>query len=312
MKLNSRRTIFLVAVCAGLLAALLVFLFVDAQKTRAAQMATPVSVVVAVQDIPARTIIEPSALRLSRQPVGLLPSDCASTLEEVKGKVALEMIGAGEPIRRGKLSAKNASLGLAYVVKADMRAVAVALDPIIGVAGFLKPGDRVDVLATFVVDDISVTKTVLQDVELLTLGGEAQPTEVASKEGQSAQARTQPNATLAVTPEQAEKLILAESRGKLRLALRAVGDDARVVLPGVTTVALIGFGHKSGSVNVAAAPARPPVTSVGYTSPAFYGPFLDRPRVSGLGVPGALSPLAKGKEVELVRGSEKTVVQVSE
>jgi len=309
MKMNSRRTIFLVAVCAGLLAALLVFLFVDAQKTRAAQMATPVSVVVAVQDIPARTIIEPSTLRLSRQPVGLLPSDCASTLEEVKGKVALEMIGAGEPIRRGKLSARNASLGLAYVVKADMRAVAVALDPIIGVAGFLKPGDRVDVLATFVVDDISVTKTVLQDVELLTLGGEAQPTEVASKEGQSAQARTQPNATLAVTPEQAEKLILAESRGKLRLALRAVGDDAHVVLPGVTTVALIGFGHKSASVNVAAAPSRPPVTSVGYTSPAFYGPFLDRPRAPGLGVP---SMLAKGKEVELVRGSEKTVVQVSE
>jgi len=312
MKLNSRRMIFLAAVCAGLLAAVLVFLFVDAQKTRAEQLAARVPVVVAVQDIPARAIIEPSEVKISRQPVGMLPPDCAVSLEEVKGKVALEMIGAGEPIKRSKMSPRNASLGLAYVVKPDMRAVAVALDPIIGVAGFLKPGDRVDVLATFVVDEISVTKTVLQDVELLTLGGDAQPTEVASKAGQTAQARTQPNATLAVTPEQAERLILAESRGKLRLALRAVGDDSRVVLSGVTTVALIGIGHKSNTVNVAAAPQRPPLTSVGYTSPAFYGPFLDRPRVPGLGVANALSPLAKGKEVELVRGSEKTVVQVSE
>jgi pilus assembly protein CpaB len=316
MKSISRRTVFLAAVCAGLLAALLVFLFIDAQKTRAAQMVERVPVVVAARDIAARTVIEPDMIRVERRTAVQLPSNSLSSVEQARGKVALEMIGAGDPVVGTSVAARNASLGLAYVVRPDMRAVTVALDPIIGVAGFLKPGDHVDVLATFVVDDISVTKTVLQNVELLALGPEALPTEVKSKAGQNSEARQQPNATLSVTPEQAEKLILAESRGKLRLSLRSVGDDVKVALHGVNTVSLIGIAPKSGSSY--AAPAvreRPPVSSVGYTSPAFYGgmrPFFDKPRVPALGVASAFEGVAGGKEVEVVRGTEKTVVRVSE
>lgn len=313
MKSSARRTIFLAALCAGLLAVLLVYLFLDTQKTRAAQMAERVPVVVATQDIPARAIIEPHMVRLSREPVAVLPPNCASSVEEVSDKVAVAAIGAGQPIQRTQIAVKNASLGLAYLVKPDMRAVTVALDPIIGVAGFLKAGDHVDVLATFKIDDVSVTKTVLQDVELLALGPEAQPVEVASKKGAPARAQQQPNATLSVTPEQAEKLILAESRGKLRLTLRSVGDSAKVALRGLNSVQLTGYGPDAFSSQPRpAVAARPPVTSVGYTSPAFAGPFFDRPRISAFGAVADGSSPAQGKSVEVIRGSEKTVVQVSE
>ena len=314
MKSSARRTIFLAALCAGLLAVLLVYLFLDTQKTRAAQMAERVPVVVATQDIPVRTIIEPHMVRLSREPVGVLPSNCASNLEEVSDKVAVAAIGAGQPIQRQQFAMKNASLGLAYLVKPDMRAVTVALDPIFGVAGFLKAADHVDVLATFKIDELSVTKTVLQDVELLALGPEAQPMEVTNKKGAPARAEQQPNATLSVTPEQAEKLILAESRGKLRLTLRSVGDAAKVELRGMDSIKLTGYG--SGPAGSQAARrvevARAPVSSVGYMSPAFAGPFFDRPRIPGYGMAGDGSAISAGRSVEVIRGSEKTVVQVSE
>jgi pilus assembly protein CpaB len=291
MKGSARRTIFLAAICAGLLAVLLVYLFLDTQKTRAAHM-----------------------VRLSREPVGVLPPNCTASVEEVKEKVAIAAIGAGQPIQRQDIAVRNASLGLAYLVKPDMRAVTVALDPIIGVAGFLRAGDHVDVLATFKIDDLSVTKTVLQDVELLALGGEAQATEVANKSGAPARAQQQPTATLSVTPEQAEKMILAESRGKLRLTLRSVGDSTTVALRGIDSVKLTGYGVNAGSVQAKRVETpRPPVTSVGYNyaSPAFApGPFFDRPRIEAFGA-GGQGAVSQGNTVEVIRGTEKTVVQVS-
>ena len=316
----SGRSIMLAALCAGLLAALLVYLFLGKEKARAAAMTEPVQVVVATQDIPARTVIQPGMVREATLPAATVPPNPAASVSEVMGRVTIAALAAQEPIQRAAVAAPSASLGLAYVVPEGMRAVTVALDPIIGVAGFLNAGDHVDVLATFEVEKLAVTKTVLQDVELLAIGPEILPAEVDKPSGRDAKPKEQPNATLAMDPQDAEKLILAESQGKLRLTLRPMGDDGMVSLAGVRSDTLIGLRPQSAAA-VAAAP-RPSanVMSVGYTSPAFMGgsglysqrssearpqpvTFAGRARIAD-------DELERATMVETVRGTEKSTVSV--
>jgi pilus assembly protein CpaB len=312
----TRRAAVLAAMCAGLLAALLAYLFLERQKARAAELTQPVHVVIAKQDISARTVIESYMVEPAVRPVGTLPRNTASYVYEVVGKVAVSSLPAGQPIQRSQVAVKSAALGLAYVVPSDMRAVTVALDPIIGVAGFAKAGDRVDVLATFQVDKISVTKTVLQNVELLAVGPEVRPTEVRRTAGGPEGPRERPNATLSVSPQQAEKLILAESRGKLRLALRPVDDDSLVALKGITTTQLIGIAPQTSTPPLPSEQQRSTMPAA-YPSPAF---AATAPRFSPFaGLLPQLAPAAQGGAarqpghfVEVVRGTEKSAVGVNE
>ncbi|UCH36154.1 MAG: Flp pilus assembly protein CpaB [Armatimonadota bacterium] len=321
----TRRGIVLAALCAGLAAALLAYLFLTREKARAAEMTEPVQVVVAAQDIPLRTVIEPGMVREATRPIGTLPANSATSMREVMGRVTITALAADEPVQRAAVAPRTASLGLAYVVPEGMRAVTVALDPIIGVAGFLKAGDHVDVLATFEVDKVSVTKTVLQDLELLAIGAEVLPEEVDQpKSDKAARPKEQPNATLALDPADAEKLILAESKGRLRLTLRPVGDIVHVALDGVRSDALIGIRSESRS---GAAPAQPTarVLPAAYTSPAFAGGY---PRF-GSGLYSDSGPESKPQPVtfsnrvkigedaysapvtvETVRGTQKSTVDV--
>jgi pilus assembly protein CpaB len=313
----TRRAVFLAAMCAGLLAAFMVYLLLERQKARAAELTEPVHVVVAKQDIPPRTIIQSDMVEPAVRPIGTLPKNTASYPQEVVGKVTLRALPAGQPIQRPYLAARSAALGLAYVVPISMRAVTVALDPIIGVAGFVRAGDRVDVLATFQADKVSVTKTVLQNVELLAVGPDVRPSEVRRTAGDPQGPRERPNATLSVTPSQAEKLILSESRGKLRLTLRPVDEDSLVPLSGITTTQLIGIAPQTGTPTSPKQDERR-VMPAGYASPAFSASAPSFRPFAGLLPP--VSPAiqsdggarASGHVVEVVRGCEKSAVAVRE
>lgn len=317
----TRRTIILAALVFALGATTLVYLLNKAQAIKAQQGGEQVPAVVAEVNLPPRTVIEPGQIRVTTKPYGWLDKDAAVSADEVVGRVAVAAIAAGDTILRSQVAAKNPSLGLAFAVPPGMRAVTVAIDPIIGVAGFLQPGNHVDVIATFTEDKASVTKTVLQDVELLAIGPEILPAEVDKPSSErDAKPKEQPNATLALDPQNAEKLILAESQGKLQLTLRPMGDDGIVSLAGVRSDALIGLRPQAATA-VAAAP-RPSanVMSVGYTSPAFMGgsglysqrlsearpepvTFAGRARIAG-------DELERAVAVETVRGTEKTTVSV--
>jgi len=307
----TRRSVVLAALCAGALAALLAYFWLQGQRVRAAEMSEPVTVVVATQDIPVRTVIEPGMVRETQRPVGALPSNCAVSVREVLDGVTTAALAADEPVQRAAVAPRTAAMGLAYVVPMGMRAVTVAVDPIIGVAGFLKAGDRVDVLATFKVDKISLTKTVLQHVELLAIGAEVRPEEVDRPASEkAARPKQQPNATLAVTPEEAEKLILAESEGKLRLILRPAGDEMWVGLRGTRSDALIGVRPASTTAGRAAQPQPratpappPPAWASGMPSP-----FVSRTGVETIA--GITGLPETGVEVETIRGARKTTVEV--
>jgi pilus assembly protein CpaB len=248
MRKSTRRIVVLAALCSGALAALLAYLYLDQQRVWATEMTQPVQVVIAIEEIPARTVIEPGMVRETTLPAATLPANCAASLGEVMDRVTVAALAAKEPVRREAIAPQTASLGLAYVVPDGMRAVTVAVNQIIGVAGFLKAGDHVDVLATFDIDrlagsnQLGVTRTILQDVELLAIGPEVRPSEVNNpSDERAARPKPQTNATLSVSPSDAEKLTLAEAEGTLRLSLRRAGDDRQLWLSGKRSDALIGL-----------------------------------------------------------------------
>jgi pilus assembly protein CpaB len=181
------------------------------------------NVVVTVADLPFGTHLSRDQLSVVAWPVASMPADAFHSVEEVfegsQGfdRVVLKPIDKGEPLLKGKISGFGAKATLSREVPAGMRAVSIRVDDVSGVAGFILPGDRVDVMLTRNVtgnspDSGLATDIILQNILVLGI------------DQLSDQAREKPvvarTATVAVTPEQAQKLALAQQAGTLGLALR--------------------------------------------------------------------------------------------
>lgn len=309
---KTKRNVLLLAALLGLITSGLIYLYM--QPVNAAKERALAPVVVATQEILPRTIVEPGMVMTRRIPIREAPKNAYFDLEEVVGKVALTKIPADSPITVADVGAKGASLGLAFVIPPSMRAVTVAVDPVIGVAGFLKPGDHVDVVATFGRGNReAVAKTVLQDVQLLALGSQIEKENV--REGSGKASAGKDTATLLVTPAEAERLVLAENEGKLRLVLRAVGDILRVDSKGATSRAVTG-GTDSTMADTSVRETRPRTT---YAQPAERTPpppryYVDRPIAAPKPKPAttAAQPENKGQEIEVIRGTKVETVVVEE
>jgi pilus assembly protein CpaB len=149
-----------------------------------------------------------------------VPGGSFASPEQVIGKTNRVKIIANEPILESRLAGEGA--GLTARLEQGKRAVAVKVDEIIGVSGFIVPDDRVDVIVTTVPpgsnsQDNKMSKIVLQNKRVLSVAQN-----VEQREGKPQVARS---ITLEVTPEEAEKLSLASQEGQIVLALRATGDD---------------------------------------------------------------------------------------
>ena len=295
MRQITKGKVLALALVLAAVTAFLVYYYM-AKQERMARLNTPI--VVAEKEIPRGTVISEEMLRTATVRRDAVQPGAATATEMVVGRVANDRFGPGDPIVLSGI----VQGGFPNIVPPFMRAVTVALDPIIGVGGFLKPGDHVDVVATFNVNNGTVTKTVLQNVLLLAAGAEI----VAAEGKKGDKPVTQPNATLAVMPTDAEKLILAESKGKLRLTLRRPDDVSFVATRGVTGRSLIGSVPPDAPQQQTAAynpypnqPARPAATTT-------IAPFI--PAVSSTG--GGLE-LPKEKTVMVIRGTkvEEAVVQ---
>ncbi|MGB7911854.1 MAG: Flp pilus assembly protein CpaB [Desulfobaccales bacterium] len=214
-----------VAVVVGLLATFGIHRYV-VNKTRVVQAPTGM-VAVATDDIAPGTAITGGSLKLVSWPQELIPPQCASALSQVEGRVVTFPISKGEPILLSKLAPVGATAGLSSLLDESKRALTVRVDDVTGVAGFLHPRDRVDVLADMKIKDgENYSKVILQGIMVLSIGqiwqqtGDDKPTVVNA-------------VTLELTPEQAEILNLASNEGKIRLALRNSGNEATVKTPGV-------------------------------------------------------------------------------
>jgi pilus assembly protein CpaB len=159
-----------------------------------------------------------------------LPVGYFSDAEELVGRVIISALKEREPVLESRLAPKDVTVGgVSAVIKPGMRAVAVKGDKVIGLSGFIQPGNRVDVLVTLKhpVSKNDVTKMVLSNVLVLATGTEIE-------EKSDGKPRPVDVYTLEVDPEQAERLSLASARGKLQFALRNMTDQETVLTKGAT------------------------------------------------------------------------------
>ena len=206
-------------------------------------------------------------------PPSALPQGAFKSVDEITAdnRVVLRSMMAGEPVLSNKISGKNGRAILSTVIDPNMRAAAIRVDDVNGVAGFVQPGDRVDVMLTRKAPDRDIatsTDLLLQNVKVL---GVDQKSSEQKDTPQVAKA-----VTLEVTPEDAQKLTLASNIGKLNLALRNYADPAAVNVKPLS------------------------ITDLVPTPPAKVG---DKPAE-----PAPETP--KTPKVEMLRGTDSTVVDV--
>ena len=170
------------------------------------------TVIVAAMEIPFGTKVEGRHLKTITLPVNAAVGNHFDRVEQVEGLIALQKIIAGEILLKERFADRNAGSTLAAIVKPDMRAVTVRVDDVIGVAGFLMPGNHVDVVAARVENQHAETHTVLHNINVLAVDQTA------------SQDKDQPvvvrAVTLEVTPRQAEILVKAREEGRIQLTLR--------------------------------------------------------------------------------------------
>jgi pilus assembly protein CpaB len=165
----------------------------------------------------------------------------------VENRVLIGNIKAGEPITESRLAPSGVEKGgVAAFIRDDRRAMAVKVDKVIGVSGFVHPGSRVDVLVSvsrYGGGSEPLTKTVLEDIPVLATG-----TEIENKNDKQEKAENVDVITLEVSPEQAEILALASTEGKIQLALRNYTDTKSVQTRGMGMSALLAGSVKTPAV----------------------------------------------------------------
>lgn len=245
------RIAILVAVSFGLITAYGIYDFLRQQRLAMEALKNSTqNVVVAAQEIPPGTAITPAMVTVSSYLKTSVPPGSFSASEQVVGKVVNTPVVTGEPVLASRVGERA---GLTVLLTPGQRAMAVKVDEIIGVSGFLIPNDRVDVIAN--VDrpgeagaDTQISKIVLQNKRVLSV---AQTMEQ-NKDGKPQVANS---ITLELLPEESEKLSLASQKGRILLALRGMEDEHIVQTRGSTTSDLLALAapRKNGKP---AAPAK--------------------------------------------------------
>lgn len=184
------------------------------------------AIVVARSEIPYGSPIHFEMVRLQEWPKEAIPPEAFTSLEEVLGtseqepRRARRSMVAGEPVLRNKVSRFGEKVTIADIIDPSKRAMAIRVNDVSGVAGFVTPGDRVDVLLTRRLDnDNMITTTVLQDI--VVRGTDQLADEDLDKPNV---ART---VTVEVTPDEAQRLALAQQAGMLSLTLRNLATTGK-------------------------------------------------------------------------------------
>ncbi|MDQ6678259.1 MAG: Flp pilus assembly protein CpaB [Acidobacteriota bacterium] len=229
-----RRFLIVLILSAGLAACVAGVLYRVAATSRPAPIATR-AVVVAAANLPLGNKIRRADLKLVFMPEAMLPRNSFSRVEDVQERSVIGAIFQDEPVLKDRIAAPGALSGLAPMIADGQRAVSIRVNDVIGVAGFVQPGMRVDVLVTGRPpgSNDSVTQTVLQNVVVLSAGQVLQ----AEPKGQAINAAV---VTLQVSPQEAETLILASGEGHIQLVLRNPGDSRRQATSGTLLSAIYG------------------------------------------------------------------------
>jgi pilus assembly protein CpaB len=244
------------ATASGLLAGYVALVYVS-EEPAPLEAATPSeTIVVAARDLPAGTIVRREDVETVSWPGAAVPEGFATQAGEVVGRGLIVEVRENEPLLGWKLADKEAGGGLPITIPEGMRAVSVEVDEVIGVAGFVLPGTRVDVLATVMPGSDrrqTTTRIILQNVRAVAADQRYQ-------QDVNGEPLTVTVVTLLVTPAQAEELTLAATEGKIQLALRNTLDGEEIETSGRRINSLIAGsgGPRRSSSSPAPAPQTDP------------------------------------------------------
>ena len=217
-------------------------------------------VVVAATDLDVGTELAPENLRTIEWPANAVPANAIGSPADVVGRGLILPVIENEPILPMKLASKEAGAGLPPMIPPGLRAVSVRVNEVIGVAGYVLPGTRVDVVATVSPTDRRAdmtSKVILTDVQVLAAGTKIE------RDTEKNKPMPVSVVTLLVNPDEAERLTLVSNEGKIQLALRNPLDKTTTVTHGVRPAMLLGLAvpvHQVASAHprAAAAPERAP------------------------------------------------------
>jgi pilus assembly protein CpaB len=233
-------------------------------------------IIVAARDLEIGSVVRDADVA-NAEWVGALPKGAIVAKEGAVGRGVVSSLYQGEPVLESRLATVGSGGGLAATIRPGMRACAVKVNEVIGVAGFVMPGMRVDVLISGTQPNSAAegpkVKTLLQNIEVLSAGTNIQK----DTEGKPVQVQV---VNLLVTPEQAELLSLASNETKIQLVLRNPLDTVLSKTSGIAMAGLFSDGN---------APAKP--KEVVRRAP---------PRVQ------AAPPVARIYLVEILNGSKKS------
>jgi pilus assembly protein CpaB len=252
--------VLIVAVIAGLGASILVYRTVAQMRAAASRGPEVEDILVASAPIDIAETVSARHLKLVPWPKLAIPMGALRKPSEAEGRVVRQPVVPGEPILESKLAAPGVGRGgvLSMLVPQGERGVTIKVDDAVRESGFVVPNSRVDVLLSMKKGEEQVGKVVLQDVVVLAAGQT-----IEMRDSKPVPVTT---VTLSLTPEQAERLTLAQTEGRVVLATRNYQDKAIVKTPGATRQGLLSGGEtapvaKSVVVKSAPAPRAPEVVA---------------------------------------------------
>jgi len=224
------------------------FVYKQFQKASTVKPAETQPLVVASVPLPLGTRLDSTNLKIIQWPANQSVAGMFTRVEDCSNRAIITPLAANEPVLEGKLAPKESGAGLSATIPEGMRALSVAVNEVVGVAGFVIPGTMVDVLVTGRAVGSGaggdITRTILENVRVLAAGQKVEQ----DREGKQ---QTVAVITLLLTPEDASKLTMATSDGKIQLALRNTIDSKKTNPPAIVQAALF---SPQGAV---AAPERP-------------------------------------------------------
>jgi pilus assembly protein CpaB len=230
------RTLVVLAIALGMATVVSFAVYQAVQRVPVREVeVTSYQVVVAAHPLSMGTRLAASDVKVvawpSKSPIAKAHSD----VKDVLNRGLLSAVAENEPLTEGKLASLEAGAGLPPVIPPGMRAMSVKVNEVVGVAGFVVPGTKVDVIVTLRRQDDPLTRTVASNVQVLTAG--TRYDQEKAKDGQPIPSTV---VTLMVSPEDAERITLAQEQGQLMLALRNPLDTEQAPTNGVRIAGLFG------------------------------------------------------------------------
>ncbi len=288
MKQRFAVVLIFAVVVAGAASAVL-YRLISAQLAANRTVAPTAHLVVAAHDLDAGDLIKDGDVKIGDW-AGAVPAGSLTKTEDAVNRGVVDKIYAGEAIVEGRVAPRGAGAGLASIIPQGMRAVAVRMNDVAGISGFATPGQHVDVLiAGNPPGNTSgtVTKTLLQNIEILSAGQNIQK----DAEGKPV---IVPVVNLLVTPEQAEIMSLASNEARIQLVLRNPTDKVETKTPGTSLAYLFSGGTPP--------PEQPRQTAIRQVSQVKQAPPAPTPVVEAPKPPPPPPPIT----VEVYNGSHKT------